>query len=244
MPKISIITVNLNNVVALQKTIESVVGQTYDDKEYIIIDGGSIDGSVEVIKKNSTNVTYWLSEPDCGIYDAMNKGINLSNGKWIIFMNSGDKFNDNNLLEVIFNNKMFDNIDVIYGNTLYKDTNKLLIAPDKIEKSYFFFNTLCHQSIFTNIESFKKIGNYNLQYRFISDREWLLRAKIANLNFQFVNEIISEWDPNGFCKNNAQLLAEEIHTMRKSHFSFFEIVVLPLLHKLSILLKRFFGQRT
>jgi glycosyltransferase involved in cell wall biosynthesis len=222
MSKISIITVNLNNIKGLQSTIESVIAQTYADKEYIIIDGGSIDRSLDLIKKQSAKITYWVSEPDGGIYDAMNKGISLANGEWIIFMNSGDIFIDNQTLDNIFNNKTYDNVDVIYGNTLYKDSNKLLIAPDKFTKNYFFSETLCHQSIFTNANSFKKIGKYNLEFTFIADREWLLRAKVSKMNFQYVNEIISKWDSEGFCKDNAQLVIKEINIMRNLHFNIFE----------------------
>jgi len=237
MPQISIITINLNNVVGLQKTIKSVVRQTYADKEYIIIDGGSVDGSLNLIKENVTRITYWVSEPDFGIYNAMNKGIKLAKGKWIIFMNSGDIFKDEKVIEIVFKDSNFNHIDILYGNTLYKDTNKLVIVPDKIKKNYFFFSTLCHQSVFTNIESFKKIGNYDLRYTYISDREWLLRAKHAHLKFQYVNEIVSEWDPDGFCKNNLQLLLTEVNNMRKSHFSFFENFALRMLNRVTKFIK-------
>lgn len=240
MTKISIITVNLNNSEGLQKTIESVVGQTYTNKEYFIIDGGSIDGSIEVINEYATEINYWVSEPDNGIYEAMNKGIDASKGEWIIFMNSGDKFFDNKTLEVIFNDKQYENIDVIYGNTLYKDTGKILIPPDKITKSYFFNNTLCHQSIFTNREAFKKARKYNLQYIYIADREWLLHAKILNLNFQFINETISEWDPEGFCKNNPLALSSEVKLMKNTHFRIYEIFILYSLKKISGILRKLF----
>ena len=240
MPKISIITVNLNNKAGLQKTIESVVGQTFTDKEYIIIDGGSNDGSLDVIKEYAAKITYWISKPDGGIFDAMNKGIDLACGEWIIFMNSADKFHDNRTLDLIFNTNKYENIDVIYGNTLYKDTDKVLIAPGEIKKRYFFNSTLCHQSIFTNRMSFKKAGNYKLEYKYLSDREWLLHAKILKLNFQFLNETISEWDPEGFCKNNPEAVSSEVNMMRKSHFSIFEIIVLHLVKKASGLIRKLF----
>jgi len=102
MFNLSIITVNLNNEVGLSKTIESVQNQTYRDYEYIIIDGGSIDGSLNILNEYSQIFTHWVSEPDSGIYDAMNKGIKFAKGEWIIFMNSGDFFANKNVLENIF----------------------------------------------------------------------------------------------------------------------------------------------
>ena len=88
--KLSVITINFNNRDGLRKTIESVVNQTYNDFEYIIIDGGSTDGSVDVIKEYADRIDYWVSEPDKGIYNAMNKGIDVAKGEYCIFMNSGD----------------------------------------------------------------------------------------------------------------------------------------------------------
>ncbi|MDR2910496.1 MAG: glycosyltransferase [Bacteroidales bacterium] len=88
--KLSIITINLNNVAGLQKTIESVVKQTFTDYEYIVIDGGSTDGSADIIKQHANKITYWVSEPDKGIYNAMNKGIRVAKGEYCLFLNSGD----------------------------------------------------------------------------------------------------------------------------------------------------------
>jgi hypothetical protein len=168
----------------------------------------------------------------------MNKGIDLATGEWIIFMNSGDIFCDERVIEAIFGNQSFKNEDVIYGNTIYKDSKKFLIAPSNISKGYFLLNTLCHQSIFTKRDSFKKIGSYNLQYKYISDREWLLRAKIASLKFYHVNETISVWDSAGFCSNNVPLVLNEVNSMWKKHFSVFEIIFYHLTYRTKKLIKR------
>src|SRR5690348_17657794 len=102
MPKLSIITINLNNVKGLQKTMESVFAQTFTDYEYIIIDGGSTDGSVSEIKKHQNKLVYWISENDKGIYNAMNKGIVKANGEYILFMNSGDYLYTDNTIKEVF----------------------------------------------------------------------------------------------------------------------------------------------
>ena len=100
--KLSIITINLNNKEGLQKTIESIVNQTFRDYEFIIIDGGSNDGSIDVIELYKENITYWISEPDKGIYNAMNKGISIAKGEYYYFLNTGDRLISNDVLEKIF----------------------------------------------------------------------------------------------------------------------------------------------
>ena len=118
-PLVTIITVSYNVVDTIESTIQSVVNQRYNNIEYIIIDGGSNDGTVDIIKKYEDHITYWISEPDGGIYYGMNKGIIKSNGDWLCFMNAGDRFASNDVLEHIFDsNIVFDNIDVIFGDVI------------------------------------------------------------------------------------------------------------------------------
>lgn len=126
--KISVITVCYNAADTLDKTIQSVLGQTYHDMEYIIIDGGSSDGTVEIIRRYANRLAYWVSEPDEGIYDAMNKGIERATGEWINFMNCGDYFYKKNSIETVFNDIDFcNNADVVYGDSLEKDNNDSVI---------------------------------------------------------------------------------------------------------------------
>src|SRR5438105_14705 len=118
-PRISIITVVYNNVANIEVTILSILNQTYKNIEYIVIDGGSTDGTLDVIKKYKDKISFWVSEKDNGIYDAMNKGIKVATGEWINFINSGDSYFDNDVLEKIMEAEYFNatSIDVIYGNT-------------------------------------------------------------------------------------------------------------------------------
>jgi acetyltransferase-like isoleucine patch superfamily enzyme len=120
-PKISVVTVVFNDVLDIEKTILSVINQDYDNLEYIIIDGGSSDGTVEIIKKHANKIAYWVSEQDKGIYDAMNKGIDKVTGDWINFMNSGDIFTDNHILSSVFVSEIYNGIDVIYGDAAQKN---------------------------------------------------------------------------------------------------------------------------
>ena len=114
MPKLSIITINYNNLEGLKKTFESVFMQTYQDFEYIVIDGGSTDGSKEYIAENADKINYWVSEPDKGVYHAMNKGIMKANGEYLLFINSGDELFENNTIEKSLSNLHTE--EIIAGN--------------------------------------------------------------------------------------------------------------------------------
>lgn len=118
MNTVSIITVTYNAASYLAETIESVIKQTYPHIEYIVIDGGSSDNTVDIIGKYSNHIAYWISEPDNGLYDAMNKGIEKATGDWVFFINAGDVFTTNKVLSSIFDNQCYDNVDIIYGNAI------------------------------------------------------------------------------------------------------------------------------
>ena len=118
-PLISVVTVSYNAVSTIEQTILSVINQTYPHIEYIIIDGGSTYGTVDIIKKYADKIAYWVSEPDKGIYDAMNKGIKVATGEWINFMNSGDCLYRNDTIEKILNkSSTTNNVSIIYGKTM------------------------------------------------------------------------------------------------------------------------------
>ena len=126
--ELSVITINLNNATGLLKTMRSVLSQTFNDFEYIIVDGESSDNSVDLIKEFNTKFQnlYWISEPDSGIFNAMNKGINLSKGKYLLFLNSGDFLSDQNTLEQVFSNKR--NADILCGKANIIENGILAIA--------------------------------------------------------------------------------------------------------------------
>lgn len=235
---ITIITVVYNDSENIEKTIQAVLAQTYKSIEYIIIDGGSQDGTTEIIKKHERDLAYWVSEKDAGIYDAMNKAIKKSNGDWLIFMNSGDLFYNNEVLENVFFNKVYPVTDILYGNTLALNSKNIIIPPQLISKNFFYSNTICHQSVFFNKKMFSKINQYNLKYRIIADRIWLLEAAIANANFKHVDFIISVWDEEGFSKNNILLYNEESNILGKTYFNLFERTILKLKLKVNSLIKK------
>jgi glycosyltransferase involved in cell wall biosynthesis len=156
--KLSIITINLNNASGLRKTIESVVNQTFRDFEYLVIDGGSTDGSVEIIKEFSDKITYWLSEPDNGIYNAMNKGILKAHGEYLQFLNSGDWLVDSSTIYQIFIENQV--ADILYGDLIqcYHDEEQKNISYKgvKINLQFLYFSSLAHPSSFIKRKLFEQ----------------------------------------------------------------------------------------
>jgi len=122
---ISVVTVSYNAVSTIEQTILSVINQTYPNVEYIIIDGGSTDGTVDIIKKYADKIAYWVSEPDKGIYDAMNKGVVVATGEWINFMNAGDIFTDSDVIDKLFHqNIIINRVGIVFGDTLVVFRNR------------------------------------------------------------------------------------------------------------------------
>lgn len=176
MQKVSVITVNFNNKPGLERTLKSVVAQTCRDFEYAIIDGGSTDGSKEVIKRfqqisDLPNFKY-VSEPDEGIYDGMNKGISIATGEYLLFMNSGDCFSSNNVLD-LFCNKQKHTADLIIGRQHHIRNGKKSACrrtyAEEVDEQFLISNTLPHQATFIKRELIQKIGGYRLDFRIVAD---------------------------------------------------------------------------
>ena len=173
-PKFSIITVVLNNEIYLEETIESVLNQTYKNFEYIIIDGGSTDRSVEIIKKYENKIDYWISEKDNGIYDAFNKGMELANGEFIGIINSDDVYKIN-ALEIINKNIFFyKNPDFIFGSVKKHWGVLHGYKPKKIYYSWGFYSS--HSTgFFLSRNAAEITGKYDLQYKYHADYDYFYR---------------------------------------------------------------------
>ena len=215
--KLSVITINYNNCSGLKKTIESVVNQTSTQYEYIIIDGGSTDGSVDVIKEYADKIDYWVSEPDAGVYNAMNKGIRVATGDYVIFMNSGDYFYTNDIIAEFISANPSE--DVLCGNIVQDSGN---ISPSPIEKDltfyYFYKCTLQHQACFIKT-SVQKRYPYNENLKIVSDWEFFLKILIINNGtYRKIDKVISYYDSNGISSTNNSLLMEERIIILQSMF--------------------------
>ena len=201
--KLSIITINRNNAEGLCKTIESVVSQTFTDFEYIVIDGDSTDGSVDVINQFADKITYWLSEPDKGIYNAMNKGIQMSTGEYLLFLNSGDEFANNLVLELV-TGVLKDNTDICSGILNMIDTENVLIKQPLAELSLYhcFYGGLTHPNTFIRKSLFEMYGLYNENNKIVSDWEFfLLVAGLHHTTYQAISVPITNFYMGGISSN-------------------------------------------
>jgi len=167
-PLISVITVVFNGEKYLEETIQSVINQTYDNVEYIIIDGGSSDRTLDIIKKYEDRIDYWVSEKDEGIYDAMNKGIDVASGEWINFMNAGDGFYKDNTLSEIFVNKKYQNMKILYGDVETNYGNFKVIHKAGSLSNLYKSMQFSHQSTFFN-QAYHKLNKYDLSYKLSAD---------------------------------------------------------------------------
>jgi glycosyltransferase involved in cell wall biosynthesis len=203
LPLITVITVVYNGAKYLEDTIKSIINQTYPNVEYIIIDGGSTDGTIDIIKKYEDYIDYWVSEPDKGIYDAMNKGIDLTAGQWINFMNAGDRFFNYNTLFFIYQNvkSLNSNYDIVYGKVgIINEKGEIdaiygLNEKDSLKKLKKYMS-IPHQSTFYRLEFFKKTGKYDNSFKIAGDYEILLRS-YKNLQIKFLDSILSLMLSNG-----------------------------------------------
>lgn len=192
-PKISIITVVFNGEKYLEETIQSVINQTYDNVEYIIIDGGSTDGTVDIIKKYESQIHYWVSEKDKGIYDAMNKGIKVASGAWLNFMNAGDTFIDNSIIDII-KFERYNSTALLYGN---KIQDHKVIYPHNIDKLACGEIMACHQSMFFNKNFLMDDLIYDLTLPIYGDYELVNKIYCKKLKIKYINLEISNYAGEG-----------------------------------------------
>lgn len=208
-PIISIVTVSYNAAETIEQTILSVINQDFNDYEYIIIDGGSVDGTVDIIKKYSDKITFFVSEPDKGIYDAMNKGVKMAKGKYISLLNSDDWYEGNTLKTVSNYFLSHPDIDVFHGLLRFIDKGGF---PDSIVGHYHSFlgkGMIEHPTCFIKNSLYSKIGEFNLQYRSASDFDWMMRAKMYGASFFLIPNVLTNFRRGGMsdsCKSSLEEL--------------------------------------
>lgn len=236
-PLVSIVTVAYNAISTIEQTILSVINQTYPNIEYIIIDGGSTDGTVEIIKKYSDKITYWVSEPDKGIYNAMNKGIMKATGEWINFMNAGDTFYDDRVIENIdFNTIDKFLVKVVYGDTVKKNNSGQSYLKAKSLNELSRRIICCHQSIFISLLD-KEDVLFNEDYIISSDYDLLcrLKKKYGIFSFLYRSMPFSVFDGLGLSSTNRLLLFREQLAIRNRNIVWYldwiRFMIRCILHK-------------
>ena len=212
-PLISVVTVSYNAVSTIEQTIISVLNQMYSNIEYIIIDGGSTDGTIDIIKRYDDKITYWQSEPDKGIYDAMNKGIQKANGEWINFMNAGDVFSSTMILQQMADTLksgvriLRGNIIRIYPKFRVKSVGVTVQKPGLMDM---FDNTFHHQACLIQVSLFREFGLYSTDYKLCSDWKFFFDCVVLhNIRSQYVDLTVAHFKMDGTSTNNSILYRKE-----------------------------------
>lgn len=227
LPVVSVITVVYNGVNTLERTIKSILCQTYPFVEFIIVDGASNDGTLGLIENYASGISKWISEPDSGLYDAMNKGLAMASGDFVWFINSGDEIANPNVLESIFSG--YAGADIFYGETIVVDNegkvlgDRRLKPPANLTWEHFKKGMLVsHQSVIIR----KSIcDSYDTRYRFSADYKWVLSALMKsseNINTQLV---LSRFLEGGLTKKNIVPGLKERFKIMTEAFGFFNTLI-------------------
>jgi glycosyltransferase involved in cell wall biosynthesis len=203
-PKISVIIVVFNGARTLPQAIESVLRQTYKNVELIVVDGGSTDGTLDILRKYESNNFIWKSEPDKGIYDAMNKGIMMAHGEWLHFLGADDTLINDKVLENVFNNESHVGIDFLYGNVYFLSLKKVYDGP--FDEDKILFKNICHQSIFYKKFIHEKMGYYNMEYKLFADWDFNIRCFLnSEIKRKYIDVVVANFAEGGLSKDNNDL---------------------------------------
>lgn len=225
LPTITIITVVYNGSAFLEATIQSIISQTYEHVEYIVIDGGSEDGTVDIIQKHANHINYWISEPDRGIYDAMNKGLSAATGDYVLFINAGDELNSNITLSTIFY-ALKNRPDVIYGETYLISAEGNVLGtrsalstrklPKELKPIHMLYGmVVSHQSFIVKREI---APYYESGYRCSADIDWVIRSLKKSKHTVNSQVVISKYLTGGFSIRQQRLCWKERFQVYKTHY--------------------------
>jgi glycosyltransferase involved in cell wall biosynthesis len=221
MLRLSIITINYNNAVGLEKTIKSVISQSFKDFEYIIIDGGSTDGSVEVVDQFRNEIDSFVSEKDDGIYHALNKGIAKATCEYLMFLNSGDYLADDTILRELM--PLTGKYDIVYGNLLVETASKTWLKkyPDILHFDHFIHDSLPHSGgSFVKKEAFRNgLSRYDENLKIVSDWKWFLNAIFKyNYTYRHIDKTIGVFNFSGISSTNSTAAEEEKALVLQNEF--------------------------
>ena len=221
---ITIITVNYNDKLGLERTIKSVQNQKYSDFEFIVIDGNSNDGSKEIIEANQSSFNYYVSEPDHGIYHAMNKGIEKAQGEYILFLNSGDHFESERALEKIQHTLCGE--DIVYFNihVVGQENNYIKKCPKVLSFRYLYDNLPAHQATFFKKTLFDTYGYYDESLKISADWKFLILAICKhNVSYKYVDDTFSVYYADGLSSKpeNKKIMEAERTTVLENEFPVF-----------------------
>ena len=230
-PKFSIITVTYNAATVIEPTLQSIVAQTYRNIEFLLIDGGSTDNTVEIVRNSGVEIAYLVSERDKGLYDAMNKGIERATGDYLCFLNAGDSFHAPDVLEKIVATipQKETMPDILYGETAEVDEKRKFVrmrrlqAPEKLDwRSFRHGMLVCHQAFFARRTL---VPAYDLTYRFSADVDWCIRVMKVSKDIVNTHVVIVDYLQNGLSlQNHRASLIERFRIMSK-HYGMLPTIV-------------------
>jgi len=211
---VTVVTVTYNAEDLVEETILSVINQSYKNIEYIIIDGASTDETVSIIKKYEDRIDYWISEPDDGLYFAMNKAIKKATGKWINFMNAGDFFADNDVISYVMMHKDND-AELIYGN--YRKKNLDIVVKAQEKENWYQTMPFCHQTLFTRTKVMKT-EPFDTNFKIAADHNFILKMYTQQKNFCYLDKTLAVFSEGGFANNNTvKMCIESLKVLMDNH---------------------------
>lgn len=229
-PKFSIITVTYNAEAVLEETIQSVIAQTYHHVEYIIVDGASKDGTPAIIQKYRNHITQLVSEPDKGLYDAMNKGIALSTGDYLCFLNAGDCFHEDDTLQLMLHTLHGEQLpDVLYGETALVDTQRHFLRMRRLStpnvltwKSFKQGMLVCHQAFFVKRTLAQP---YDLHYRFSADFDWCIKVMKKARTLHNTHLTLIDYLEEGMTTQNQKASLKERFRIMAKHYGWISTMI-------------------
>ncbi len=219
-PRISVITIVFNGEKHLEQAIASVRGQTYDNIEYIVVDGGSTDGTLGIVRKHEDRIDRWVSEPDNGIYDAMNKGIALASGEIIGMLNSDDWYAPGALESVAEEYRRSPDKDVaILGrwNAVFEDIDLVIACAPSTD---FHRLRMCHQALFVPRRVYEAVGPYDTSYRYSADLDMALRIRARGIPFLVLDATVVNYRTSGASGTNYRATGREQSAIIRRHLPF------------------------
>ncbi len=221
VPKFSIITVCLNEEGTIRRTCESICSQSFDAFEWIVIDGNSTDNTLKVLAEYESRISCLISEPDAGIYDAMNKGILKAKGEYLLFLNAGDYLIDSGVLKDV---SLLPNMDILYGDLLCVDENGnkfIKKFSDNLSRNFLLRNMMPHQASFFRRELFARLGNYDVSFRIAGDYDLFVRyLYVEKVSSVHLPRVLAVFGTNGISSSPFQRVRRKIenHQIRKRYF--------------------------
>ena len=245
--KLSIVTICKNEAASIPQTLKSVLSQSFSGYEHIIIDGGSTDETMDIVRSYQNKILKIISEPDRGIWHAMNKGISLAEGEYLYFLNAGDTLFDQEVLKDIFNEVKHEE-ELIYGNIVdsYSERQVLKKFSDTLSVKYLMSNMICHQAMFTRKTLFKRYGYFDESFKLLADYDFLWRCIVKHkATYRHVDRTIAYYDMNGLTADprNREILIREWAAVQRKNMSAHQYLYFCLFRPALIAIRDFFLQR-